>query len=370
MSTSPSIWQSRATKVGLALAVTAAVGGVIAWSRLQPQGLPEGIASGNGRLEATDIDIATRSGGRVKEVLVQEGAWVQAGQVVATMDTESLQADVHRAQAQVTQARHASETAAAMLKQREQSVLTAQSQVSQRLAEQAFTAKEAQRTRELVGQGFLAPQKLDQVQVQTQSAKAALEAAQSQVAEARASVTAAQAQVVEAQSAIETALAVQARIQTDLNDAQLKAPRPGRVQLLSARAGEVLSPGGRVMSLIDLSDVSMSFFLPEIAAGRLAIGSEARLVMDAAPQYVIPARVTFVASNAQFTPKTVETQSERQKMVFKVKARIDADLLKRYRSQVKTGMPGMAYVRVDSKLAWPDALSIALPTEPTASATP
>ena len=227
-----------------------------------------------------------------------------------------------------------------------------------------------QRTRELVGKGFLAPQKLDQVQVQTQSAKAALEAAQSQVAEARASVIAAQAQVVEAQSAIETALAVQARIQTDLNDAQLKAPRPGRVQLLSARAGEVLSPGGRVMSLIDLSDVSMSFFLPEIAAGRLAIGSEARLVLDAAPHYVIPAKVTFVASNAQFTPKTVETQSERQKMVFKVKAQIDADLLKRYQSQVKTGMPGMAYVRVDAQQAWPEKLTIALPVEPAASAAP
>ncbi|HRH29961.1 MAG TPA: biotin/lipoyl-binding protein, partial [Aquabacterium sp.] len=155
MSTSPSIWRARGAQVALSLAVVATVGGVIAWNRLKPQGLPEGIASGNGRLEATDIDIATRSGGRVKEVLVQEGAWVQAGQVVATMDTESLQADVARAQAQVTQARHASQTAAAVLKQREQSVLTAQSQVSQRLAEQAFTAKEALRSRVLVCKWFL-----------------------------------------------------------------------------------------------------------------------------------------------------------------------------------------------------------------------
>jgi len=115
-----------------------------------------------------------------------------------------------------------------------------------------------------------------------------------------------------------------------------------------------------VATLVDLTDVTMSFFLPERAAGRVAIGSEARLILDAAPGVVIPARVDFVASVAQFTPKTVETESERQKMVFKVQARVAPELLARYREQVKTGLPGMAYVRIGEE-PWPARLTVNVP---------
>lgn len=354
--------------VTIALLAAVGVGAWQAWTRLKPAGLPEGIASGNGRLEATDIDVATRSGGRLQDVRVQEGDFVEAGQVLATMDTQTLQADLNRAAAQVTQARNARVTGSALLAQREQSVLTAQALVAQRQAEQSLALKELQRARDLVGKGFLPPQKLDEAQAQTQRVKAALSAAQSQVAEARAAVLATRSQLIEADSAIETAQAVQARIQADMNDTALRAPRAGRVQLLSARPGEVLGAGGRVLSLVDLSDVYMTFFLPETAAGRVAIGAEARLVLDAAPQFVIPAKVSFVASVAQFTPKTVETTSERQKMVFKIRAQVDPQLLARHRTQVKTGMPGMAYVRIDPQQAWPDKLAIALPAEAPASA--
>ncbi|HET6789473.1 MAG TPA: HlyD family efflux transporter periplasmic adaptor subunit, partial [Aquabacterium sp.] len=303
-----------------------------------------------------------------QEVRVQEGDFVEAGQVLATMDTQTLQADLNRAAAQVTQARNARVTGSALLAQREQSVLTAQALVAQRQAEQSLALKELQRARDLVGKGFLPPQKLDETQAQTQRVKAALSAAQSQVAEARAAVLATRSQLIEADSAIETAQAVQARIQADMNDTALRAPRAGRVQLLSARPGEVLGAGGRVLSLVDLSDVYMTFFLPETAAGRVAIGAEARLVLDAAPQFVIPAKVSFVASVAQFTPKTVETTSERQKMVFKIRAQVDPQLLARHRTQVKTGMPGMAYVRIDPQQAWPDSLAIALPAQASSSA--
>jgi HlyD family secretion protein len=336
----------------------------VAYVKLKPAGLPASIASGNGRLEATEFDIATRSGGRIKSVQVQEGDDVAAGQVLAIMDTSSLEADLRRAQSQVTQARNARTTAQALLAQREQSVLTAQAVVAQRQAEQALAGKQWQRTRELVGKGFLAPQKLDEAQAQRQSVKAALSAALSQVAEAKAAVLATRSQVVEADSAIESAQAALARVEADQADTALKAPKGGRVQTISARAGEVLGGGGRVLSLVDLHDVSMTFFLPEMAAGKLAIGAEARLVMDAAPQFVVPAKVVHVASVAQFTPKTVETTAERQKMVFKVKAQVDPALLERFRSQVKTGMPGMAYVRTNAAEPWPAQLTIALPAAP------
>ena len=141
----------------------------------------------------------------------------------------------------------------------------------------------------------------------------------------------------------------------------LNVPRGSRVQYRVAQPGEVLNPGGIVLNLLDVGDVYMTFFLPTAEAGRVAIGSEVRLVLDAAPQYVIPAKVSFVADVAQFTPKTVETAEERQKLMFRVKAKIAPDLLQQYIRSVKTGLPGMAYVRLDEKAPWPDWLQTRLP---------
>ncbi len=178
---------------------------------------------------------------------------------------------------------------------------------------------------------------------------------------AKAGLVAARSQVVQAQSAIEAAQATVERIKADLEDSVLKAPRAGRVQYRLAEPGEVLAAGGKVVSMLDLSDVYMTVFLPETTAGRLAIGAQARLVLDVAPQYVIPAKVSFVAAEAQFTPKTVETAAERQKLVFRVKAQIDPELLRKYRTRVKAGLPGVAYVQVDPNAQWPPNLEVKLP---------
>ena len=148
------------------------------------------------------------------------------------------------------------------------------------------------------------------------------------------------------------------RIDVELADSALKAPRDGRVQYLVAHPGEVVGPGGRVLNLIDLSDVYMTFFLPETVAGRVALGSEVRILLDAAPQYVIPAKVSFVASSAQFTPKSVETASERQKLMFRVRAQIDRDLLLRHLEQVKTGLPGVAWLKLDANAPWPAQMAV------------
>ena len=163
-------------------------------------------------------------------------------------------------------------------------------------------------------------------------------------------------QVVDANAAVDAARAAIESITADINDSVLKSPRDGRVQYRVAQPGEVLAAGGRVLNMVDLSDVYMTFFLPTAQAGRVAIGSDVRIVLDAVPQYVIPAKATFVADVAQFTPKTVETEEERQKLVFRIKARISPELLKKYILQVKTGLPGVAYVKLDPNAQWPPAL--------------
>lgn len=316
----------------LVLAAAAAAGTVI-WWRSRPPPMPSGIVQTNGRIEATQIDIATKLAGRVKDVLVNEGDFLEANQLVARMDTQTLQAELRLAQAQVKETRNAKQTAIAV--------------VAQRASELAYAQNSLKRSEDLLERGFVSRQKLDADRTAELTAEAALVAARSRV--------------VELESAIEAAVATVERVNSEIEDSTLRAPRAGRVQYRLAEPGEVLPAGGKVVSMLDVSDVYMTVFVPEAPAGRLAIGAEARLVLDAAPQYVVPARVTFVASDAQFTPKTVETASERQKLVFRVKLQIDPDLLRKYRTRVKAGVPGMAYVRTDPSTPWPADLEVRLP---------
>ena len=325
-------WKRWVLLAGLAIVGS---GAGVAWWVLRPAPLPPGFALANGRIEATQIDIATKLPGRIKDVLAQEGDFVDRGQVIALMDTQTLEADLRQAQAQAEQARNAVATAKAVVAQRESELTLAQNNLK--------------RSEELVKEGFISPQKLDTDRTALLTAKAVLVASRSQV--------------VQAESAVAAAMATTERIRADLEDCVLRAPRAGRVQYRLAEPGEVLPAGGKVVSMLDLSDVYMTLFLPETLAGRLAMGAEARLILDAAPQYVIPATVSFVAAEAQFTPKTVETATERQKLTFRVKAQIDPELLRKYRTRVKAGVPGVAYVRLDPKAPWPENLQVKLPAQ-------
>lgn len=328
------------------------------WEFLKPNGLPDGFASGNGRIEATEIDVATKTPGRIKDILVREGDFVRAGQVLANMDTDVLKAQLREAEAQLQRALISIETAQSKVRQRSAEKTAAVAVVAQRRAELDAAQRRFARTKELAAKGVAAVQTLDDDRARFENAKAAVSAAQAQSAAADAAIGAAKSEVVDARSQVEAERATIQRIQADIDDSQLRSPVDGRVQYRVAEPGEVLSAGGRVLNLVDLSDVYMTFFLPTEQAGRVGLGAEVRVVLDAAPQYVIPANVSFVADVAQFTPKTVETAEERQKLMFRVKARIAPDLLRQHLHQVKTGLPGMAYVRLNPQGEWPAALQI------------
>jgi HlyD family secretion protein len=352
---------SRPGRLLLIAAVAAAIGAYLAWRSLRPQALPPGFASGNGRIEAVEIDIATKAAGRVAEILVNEGDFVSTGQIVARMDTAVLEAQLREAEAQLRRAEIAVETAHAQVTQREAEKAAARAVVAQRAAERDAARRRLARTEELAAAGAAPIQRLDDDRAAFESARAAVSVAEAQLAAAEAAIGSARSQVVGAQSAVEAARATIQRIQADIEDSALRAPRDGRVQYRVAQPGEVLAPGGRVLNLVDLGDVSMTFFLPTAQAGRVALGAEVRLVLDAAPQYVIPAQVSFVSDVAQFTPRTVETEEERLKLMFRIRARVSPDLLRRHITQVKTGLPGMAYVRLDPRAEWPPNLQLRLP---------
>ncbi len=331
------------------------------WHSLQPTKLGDGFASGNGRIESVEIDIAAKTAGRIKALLVNEGDFVTAGQIVARMDTEVLDAQLREAAAHLRKAESAVKTIINQTAQRQSEKAAALALMTQRQAELDVAHKRLLRSEPLASAGAISIQELDDDRAQSLSAEAATRAAQAQIAAAEAAIATAKSQEIEALSDVEASRATIERIQADIDDSALRATRDGRVQYRIGQPGEVVAAGGKILNLLDLTDVYMTFFLPTTVAGQIAIGAEARLVLDAVPDYVIPATVSFVADVAQFTPKTVETASERQKLMFRVKAHIAPELLKKHIRQVKTGLPGMAHVRLDPQITWPAALQVRLP---------
>lgn len=335
--------------------------GAYYWNENRSAEYGDAVIGGNGRIEATEIDIATKLPGRIRDIVVNEGSFVRAGEPLATMQTDVLQAQHAEAVAQHQQAVNQVKIVQAQLVARQSDKIAAQAVVAQRESELELARKRLGRSEKLSVDGATSRQTLDDDRAAELGAQAALKAAQAQVDAATAAIRAAEAHIVGAQSAVTAAQATVDRIQADIDDSILTSPRDGRVQYRIAQPGEVLGSGGKVLNVVDLSDVYMTFFLPETVAGRVAIGSEVRLVLDAAPQYVIPASVSYVASTAQFTPKTVETASERQKLMFRVKAQIAPELLHQHLEQVKTGLPGMAWLKLDDAAPWPSGLMVLLP---------
>ena len=344
-----------------AIAVVVAVIAIVAWILLKPSGPGEGFVSGNGRIEATEIDVAAKLPGRVKEIMVNEGDFVQAGQVLAQMQIDVLDAQRDEARAQSRQAVTAVASAEAQVAARQSDLAAAQAMVRLRASELDAAQRRLARTEPLAQNGALSLQEFDDDRARVRGAEAAVTAAEAQVGAAQAAVKAADAQVVGAKSGVDASQATIARVEADILDSQLKSPRDGRVQYRVAQPGEVLAGGGKVLNLVDLNDVYLTFFLPETAVGKVALGSEVHIILDAAPQYVFPATVSFVATVAQFTPKTVETASERQKLMFRVKAQIGRELLQKNLKQIKTGLPGVAWLKLDSQAQWPANLAIKVP---------
>ncbi|GGU49514.1 glycoside hydrolase family 43 [Pseudomonas laurentiana] len=305
---------------GALIALLMAAGGLGYWKSLHDR-LPEGLSQGNGRLEATEVQIASKVPGRLADVLVDEGDTVKQGQLLARIDTRTLEAQRSQAEAEVLRAK--------------QNYAAAQANVQLRQSELLLASQELRRSRELFQRKYASQQLLDQQQARFDTSSSAVVAARAQLAAINAAIGAAQAQVEQ--------------LTSEIDDSSLRAPIDGVIQLRLAEPGEVLAAGGRVLLLIDPNDQYMNLYLPASTAGKLTMGDQARIVLDALPDKALPAKITFVAAKAQFTPKQVETRDERQKLVFRVKLRLTDPSAQ---PQAKPGMPGAGYVRT-APVDWP-----------------
>jgi HlyD family secretion protein len=315
-----------------AIAIVAVIGLVGGYTKqmMQSSDIPEGIATGNGRIEATEVDITAKFGGRLETVIVKEGDTVKVGQVLAQIDTKELDAQLRRAEAEVRRA------------QQERSVAIAV--IAQRKSELSLAKKDLERAEGLYENDSISLEELQRDETAVETAKATLAAAQ--------------AQLSNAEAAIEAAIANTELLKAQLEDTLLKAPISGRVLYRLAEPGEVLASGGKVLTVLDPLDVYMTVFLPTQQAARLVVGTDARIVLDGIPDLVIPARVSFVAPRAQFTPKEVETRTEREKLMFRIKVQLDTEYLTSHAELSKSGVPGVAYVRLNQQVEWPGQLQL------------
>lgn len=366
-----------------AVLLVAAAAGYVWWHARAPE-LPAGFVQGNGRLEADQIDIDTKFAGRVARLLATEGDSVRAGQVVAVMDTRDVEAQMRQAEALARQAGGAVEEAGKVLAQQESAVLATAASVAQarRAVEEAganfelersrvrFARQEIARTAPLVAKGYATHEMLDIRQQALDGALAAQNAASARVGVAEhallvtqrnaegaaAGRDAAAARVEAAQHAREAARQSVEFYRVTIADNALTAPRDGPIQYRVAGEGEVLPAGGRVFTMLDAGNLYMDVYLPTAQAGRASLEAEARIVLDADPDRVVPAKVVFVADRAQFSPKTVETRDERDKLMFRVRLRVDPERLRGRDALVRTGLPGIGVVRLDPEAVWPTRL--------------
>ncbi len=312
----------------LLVAVAAVVFFGIQYRKAKQSELPKGIASGNGRIEAKLVDAVAKDALRVKEILVDEGDLVKPGQILAVLDTATFESQLNQAKLQVTSAQERVASANfAVVKQ-------------QSLVDNAKL--EYGRTKKLLEQNAISQREFDTRKTQFDTSTAGLAEADAQLRTAKQEVEVAQANVT--------------TIQTHIDDAILKSPVTGRVLYRLAEPGEMLAAGGKALTLVNLEDVYMEIYLPSEQAAGLKIGAEARLTVDYAPGRAAAAYVSFVSPEAQFTPKQVETKSERDKLMFRVKIQVPQELVSGYIERVKTGVRGVGYVKIKESAVWPSWL--------------
>ena len=378
---------------------------------------PKGFASSNGRLQLQNIDVASLRAGRVSQVLVHEGDLVEKGTPLVTLSSEELdtqlqgaeaaklqaeaaklQAEGRKSQAQAAKARAEGAVTRAMGTEKRAEGGYARTQGGVNQADAVIAAKKAQlqialdnlnNTKALRKDDLVSIAELQQREQAYQAAKAEVLAAQAAKAQAAAGGTEAQAGIAEAQSGIAEAKAAVAEAQAGINQAQagieqaqaginqaqsqinrvksiqsdmyVRAPQAGRVEYRIVEVGNVIAPGSKVVTLVDPNDVYLEIFLPTDSSNQVQIGSPARILLDGI-KAVLPAKVSFVANQSQFTPKSVETKNEREKMMYRVKLSLDPQVASRYQTLLKGGMTAQGYVQLDPSKAWSKDLEVNMPS--------
>ena len=369
-----------------AVALVVAAGLAAVWAARRLNG-DTGVVIVTGTVEARQIDVSAKVTGRIVQLPVREGQGVERGQLLAVLDAEESGADVVRAEAALAaaEARRRDLEAGARpeeIREAEARVAHAQARLDDLLAgsraqevEQAratlrnaavtreWTQRELERARELYARDLVAAQDLDRARQAYEGAAAQEQAARErvelleagprrhEVEAARAELTAAHERLALLRAGARTqeiagarareaeARAALALARARLAETRLVSPVTGVVLRKNVEAGETVSPGMSILTLMDPADLWMRVYVPETEIGRVILGQEALVRVDAYPGRTFAGSVTEIADEAEFTPRNVQTRKERVNLVFRVKVAIRSP-----NGVLKPGMPADAEI--------------------------
>ena len=311
--------RSRWTKGVAGLALLVALSVAAAWGgRHLGGGAPKAVAV-TGTIEATQVDVSVKITGRILVRLVKEGDRVTRGQVLVRLEDSELAADVRRQDAAL---RSAQATLRDLEKgARPQEIEDARAAVSSAEATRTMTEREYQRSDQLYTKNLIAAQDVDRARQAFEVAKSQERSARERLALLLAGsrpdqIDAARWQVTQAESAL-------AQAQSRLREARVVSPIDGVVLRKNLEAGETANPGVPILTLVNPKDVWLRAYVPETEVGRLRIGDTAALRVDAFPNRVFTGRLIEIGSEAEFTPRNVQTKKERVTLVFRIKIQID-----------------------------------------------
>jgi len=311
--------RSRWSRAAIALLVVVALSVAAAWAGRRFGGGPVSPIAVTGTIEATQVDVSVKITGRILERLVKEGDKVTRGQVLVRLDDSELAADVRRQEAAL---RSAQATLRDLQKgARQQEIEDARAAVASGEATRSMTERELQRTEQLFRQSLIAAQDVDRARQAYEVARAQEKSAREKLAlvlegSRPDQIDAARWQVTQAESAL-------AQAESRLREARVVSPIDGVVLRKNLEAGETANPGVPILTLVNPRDVWLRAYVPETEVGRLKVGDAATLRVDAFPGRVFTGRLIEIGSEAEYTPRNVQTKKERVNLVFRIKIQVD-----------------------------------------------
>jgi HlyD family secretion protein len=298
------------------------------WRRQKPQ--EESGIRVSGNIEITDAAVSFKIPGRVLERLVTEGDQVKAGQVVAKLDEKDLQQEVALRQAEVGAAKAALQELEAG--SRPEEIQKASASLASAVAQEDRWKKEYERQKGLFEKDVISQRELE-------AAKMSYETAVANVKEAEEALKLQQKgprieQIEQARARLQQAEESRALSETNLSYAILYSPLTGLVLSKSIEPGEYVSAGTPIVTVGEMNDVWLRAYINETDLGRVRVGQDVQVTTDSYPGKIYPGRISFISSQSEFTPKNVQTEKERVKLVYRIKVNISNPEM-----QLKPGMP-------------------------------
>lgn len=279
----------------------------------------DGIIHLNGRIEAPMVDLGPKVPGRVVEVLVREGDRVKAGALLVRLDLGETSIAVEREQAGVRSAQARAEDLQAGTRGSEIDVIAAE--VADRRAAVSLAEKETERQRFLLDRKVGTQRDYDRARTDLERARAALKGSQERLELAREGTRVKQTQAAQAET--ERAQAVLKQSVAIARENEIRAPADGIIVHRLAEPGQLVGAGQPAVTMAFANRLYVRTFIPETKLGRVKMGMPARVTVDAFPNREFPAHITEISPDAEFTPKAVETKSERVNLVYGAKADLD-----------------------------------------------